>query len=103
MSKKESIMENAVLIFKPLLTVRGERVAEVLGISVDQANLLLSHPGTKDIIQTGLHRVFQETIDIVLQNMALVPIAQTSGMDTPRRDCAVALPELPQLFPNFGG
>jgi hypothetical protein len=80
-------VDNAVIIFTPRIQVRAERVAEVLGIGIEQANRLLSQPETKNVIQAALEQSFQETTDKVLQQMSRVP---TAAVPT-RVDCAVYL------------
>ena len=37
--------QNAVLIFRPTITVRAERVAEVLGIGIERAAVYGNHTG----------------------------------------------------------
>lgn len=92
--------QNAVLIFRPTITVRAERVAEVLGIGIERANALLSQPDAKDFIQTGLDQAFQKTVDTVLKGMARVPAV---AVPSNRVDCAVSLPLLPVAVSSFGG
>jgi hypothetical protein len=94
-------MDNAHLIFKPTIHIRAERVAEVLSIPLEKANQLLSHPETKQFLQVGLERAFQETVDRMLQEMSRVPLAAIAPIST-RVDCIVELPPLPAAKAGFG-
>ena len=91
--------QNAVIILRPSITIRAERVAEVLHVSIEKANKLLSQPDTGQIIRTALEAKFQTTVDELLQGMLRVPM---EAVPAPRVDCSVTLPELPRMFPNFG-
>lgn len=92
-------MSNAIIIFTPRITVRAERVAELLGVGIEQANRLLSQPDTKEFLQRALEQSFQQTVDTVLKGMTRVP---TVAVPSNRVDCAVSLPLLPAAFSNFG-
>lgn len=91
-------MSNAVIIFTPRITVRAERVAELLGISIDRANLMLSQPETKNIIQTALEQSFQETTDAILKSMTRVPAV---AVPSNRVDCAVGIQGI-EFTPQLG-
>jgi hypothetical protein len=89
----------AHIILTPKIHIRGDRAAEVLGISLEQADKLLSQPDTKSLIQTALEQSFQETVDSVLRGMTRVPILSVPSI---RVDCAVDLPVLPAFKAGFG-
>ena len=92
-------MDNAVLIFRPVIQVRAERVAEVLGIGTEQANKMLSQPEAREFLQAGLEQAFQKATTEVLQGMVRTAIVSVPG---PRVDCAVALPALPNFVSRIG-
>lgn len=82
---------HALLIFHPRITIRAESVAEKLHISLEQADQLLSRPGTYPLLQQALGTAFQDTIFKTLLEMIRVP-HETVPV---RVDCTVELPELP--------
>lgn len=92
-------MQNAELAFRPVITIKAERAAEVLGITIEAANKLLSQPGTKEVINAALEQAFHRSVSETLR--MLVRQAQVS-VPAPRVDCAVALPALPQMVSRVG-
>jgi hypothetical protein len=92
------MQENAVLTFRPVLTVRAERVAEVLQISIETANKMLSQPETKDVLAAALSDAFQSAILRAFQQMT-----RTTMVSVPTRvDCTVELPALPAMSMVLG-
>lgn len=91
--------QNAVLNFRPLISVRAERVAEVIGVTIEEANRLLSREDTKSILEAALSQAFQEAVFSVMRQMSRVPTVSVTG---PRVDCTVALPALPNFISRVG-
>lgn len=91
--------QNAVLNFRPLISVRAERVAEVLGVTIEEANQLLSQPETRAIVERAINDALHAGVDTALVQMARIPLVSVSGNV---RDCAVALPALPQMVSMVG-
>lgn len=89
----------AHIILTPKIHIRGDRAAEVLGISIEQVDKLLSQPDTKTLILNALEQSFQETVDSVLRGMTRVAIMSVPSI---RQDCAVDLPSLPPFKAGFG-
>jgi hypothetical protein len=79
--------ESAKLFFHPRLRITGESVAQSLDISLDQANQVLSRPGTHTIILNALEQAFQETIRKTLIEMVRIPHETVPT----RVDCSVRL------------
>ncbi len=95
---------HAVLIVRPAITIRSERVAEVLGVSLDKADQILSDPNTKPIIVAALERSFQETVSLVIKAAVRIPTEAfstgttgttgTTGPHPVRVDCLVTVPSV---------
>lgn len=81
--------ENAVLWFTPKISIRAERVAQVLNISIDRANALLSEPNTKALIQAGLDQAFHSTVGDVIRGLSHLESIRASSPAPAqvRRDC----------------
>jgi len=84
-------MKNSQLFFAPKIWIKAEHAADMLGISLEKANQLLSRPDTNDILKAAMHRAVQDALLQTLQQMARVPHETVPT----RIDCAVALPPLP--------
>ena len=84
-------MENAKLFFKPSIWITAEHAADMLGISIEKANQLLSRPDTSELLKRAMHEAIQTALRYVLQEMERIP-HETVPV---RVDCAVALPPLP--------
>src|SRR5574337_1628785 len=78
---------NARIIFNPKVELAAEHVAEVLQISIEKANQLLSRPDTNEILRTAIIQAIHQALDKSLQEMARIP-HETVPI---RRDCMVTL------------
>lgn len=81
------------LAYTPKIYVTAERAADVLGITLEKADQLLSGPETFEVVKAALADAMQKALIDILQRMArqrwpqeTVPI---------RVDCVVDLPPLP--------
>lgn len=87
-------MQNAELVFRPVIAIKAERVAEEIGCGIEAANKLLSQPETKSVLQAAMEQAFQRCVGETLRPMVRMSLVQVAA---PRVDCAVALPQLPNF------
>lgn len=66
-------MAHAELLFHPQISITAEGVAEKLHLSIEQADQLLSRPGTHPTLEKALADAFQASIFHTLVEMAAVP------------------------------
>ena len=88
------------LFFSPQIYVTAEHAADVLGISLEKADKLLSAPDTYEIVKAALGDGLQKALLEILQQM----VRQRWPQDTipVRVDCNVNLPSLPSVTGVFG-
>jgi hypothetical protein len=88
-------MEHVKLVYTPEIIITAEHAADVLSISLEKADQLLSSPDTFGIVQEALSVGLQEALLKILQEM----VRKRWPQDTLpiRRDCVVRLPNLPGL------
>jgi hypothetical protein len=81
------------LFYDPKIYVTAEHAADVLGISLEKADKLLSSPDTYEIVKAAIAEGMQKALLETLQLMA----RQRWPQDTlpVRVDCYVKLPPLP--------
>jgi len=84
-------VEHARLFFAPKIWITAEHAADMLGISIEKADQLLSRPDTSEILKAAMHAGLQAALRTTLEQMARVP---HEAVPT-RVDVAVALPPLP--------
>lgn len=83
--------EHTKLFFAPKIWITAEHAADMLDISLEKADQLLSRPDTNEILKTRMHQALQDALLATLQQMARIPHETVPT----RVDCAVALPTLP--------
>ncbi len=64
---------HAKLLFHPEIGISAESVAQKLHLDLDQADQLLSRPGTHEALQVAMQEAFQITIFTTLVRMQAVP------------------------------
>ena len=89
---------HAKLLFKPLIWITAEHAADVLHISIEKADQLLSRPDTNDLLKAAMHDAIQQSLVTVLKQMVRIPHESVPT----RIDCNVNLPALPLVNPRIG-
>ncbi len=82
---------HAKLHFMPKITVTAEHAAEILGVSIERADQVLSRPDTNEVLKVAMHEALQKVLVEVLHQMVKVPHESVPT----RVDCVAQLPILP--------